>query len=820
MGAGRDLVFTILGIDKGSDAFDKLSASADRAGKKLDSVGKLSAKALLGTTGAAAVAGAGIAATLSGTALLFGALGIAAVMSNEKVSASFTDLSEDIKRGTREAAEPLVPVMLKTAEQFGRTFDEIKPRLRGLFTDSIPAIESTVEGVTGLAREALPGLERAVKASAAPMSGVKDLLIDTGQGANLFFTNVSKGSESSGQIIRVFGTIIRETLGFTGNLLATLSNTGAPAVARLGQVFTQTLGVVQQLGAGAFPVLFGSAGAVLNVLSGLLSIVGSLSGVLGPLVGVATSVGLALKMMDTVTFGGVSTAFARVKDAMAGVSGARDKLAAGFGAMTAGMGALGVVAVGVGFALNSLGELQQRAAAAAAQHKSNVDALASALRDSNGAINDSVRASAAKALQDTQVGNTQKNMLQLSRELGLSLPRVTDAYLGNATAQREVNSTLDGLIAKGTYYVAESGTTVKALDEQGSSAAALKTQMGTSNSTMSEAVQKNRDLSQAQKDSAAATDVHSAALAKLHETLLGLVSKDLAYRQAVNGEREAHDTVAEAIDKHTEAKKRATEAVNRYGAGSQAAKDALAAEKDAQDGLTGALLGWEGNIQGAVASAGELALANYRGSDASEAQRLKMEASNKEIIRLASLAGNDAPASLRALIVGMDGAALSALGVTMRVDETGAAVYRLPNGKEIRITGDTMGAMAKIDELERRQIKDKFFNVFVFEKLVPGGGQVRGAYTPQMMAEGGPVQAWTPYLVGERGPELLITGQPGRVYDATSTRRMLSGSGGGDAGGSGLGEKHYHLTVINAANSLVDLRAQFERLELTDFPEG
>lgn len=817
VGGGRDLVFTILGIDRGSQAFDKLSASADRSAKRLDAVGKTTSAVLLGTTGAAAAAGVGIAATLGGTALLFGALGIAAVASNERVANSFADLSADIKRGTQDAAAPLVPVMVETAEQFGRTFDELQPRLRGLFTDSIPAIRSTVDGVTGLAVEALPGLERAVKASGPPMAAVKSLMIDTGQGATAFFTAVSKGSESSGQIIRVFGVVIRETLGVTGNLLASLSNQGAPTVERLGQAFTQTLHVVEQLATGGFPVLFGAVGVGLNMLSGLLSIVGALSGALGPLAGVVTATGLALKLLDTISFGAVSVEFARVKDAMDGVSGAKDKLKTGMTGLASGLVPLIAGAGLLGVALYGLGKAQEQAAQEAAAHQQRVNSLANALRDSNGALNDNVRALAAKSLSEAQVGRTGKTVLEVARESGISLSQLTDAYLGNADAQAAVNRQLDDFLSKRS--LGAEADAAAGIDEMAARAGELKQLLPGLNGEYATSAQKAKDVASAQGLAADATGNHSAALVRLHEALLGFVSKDLAYRQAVHSEREAHDQVAEAINKHTEAKQRATDAVNRYGAGSQAAKDAIAAEKDAQDALTGALLGWEGNIQGAVARAGDLAAANYRGSDASEAQRLKMEGANKEIIRLAQLSGQDAPASLRALILGMDTASLSALGVTVRVNETGAAVYRLPNGKEITIHAEDAEARRKLEELERIQIRDKFFNVIATQIDRVRNPSDPNAYAPGR-AEGGPVQAWTPYLVGERGPELLITGQPGHIYDATSTRRMFAGSGGGMGGGPGLGERHYHLTVVNANNSVADLRAQFERLENMDFPEG
>lgn len=50
-----------------------------------------------------------------------------------------------------------------------------------------------------------------------------------------------------------------------------------------------------------------------------------------------------------------------------------------------------------------------------------------------------------------------------------------------------------------------------------------------------------------------------------------------------------------------------------------------------------------------------------------------------------------------------------------------------------------------------------------------GGGLFGGA-----LAAGGPAKAGTPYLVGERGPELFVPGASGQVIDAATTRAAMS----------------------------------------------
>ena len=53
---------------------------------------------------------------------------------------------------------------------------------------------------------------------------------------------------------------------------------------------------------------------------------------------------------------------------------------------------------------------------------------------------------------------------------------------------------------------------------------------------------------------------------------------------------------------------------------------------------------------------------------------------------------------------------------------------------------------------------------------------------PMARADGGPVAPNQPYLVGERGPELVVPNHGGTVIPAHQTRALLGGSGFGDAG--------------------------------------
>lgn len=772
----RDLIFTILGIDRGSPAFKKVADSADNAGNRIDRMGRISAAALGGTTAAAVAAGAGIAGALGGTAVVVGGAGLAIASSNQNVADSFSDLWQEIKEGSREAAAPLASTLLGISDQIGGTFEALQPRLAGLFEDSVPAVEALADGVDGLIREAVPGLEAAVASSQAPMEGVRDLLIDTGRGATDFFRNVSDGSESSATIIREFGQIVRTALGFAGEMLARLANEGAPTVQRLEQVFSQLTSTISGLSSGALPVLFGAAGQALNVLSGLLAVLGAAPQQVGAVIGVVLSLGVALKGMDAITFGGLSAELGRVKTNISEASTFGGKVKAGMSGLVSGFGLLGVAAGGVGLVLAALGRTQQEAAQAAAQHQVNVEGLAKALAETNGVVTSSIRATAAKQLQDTQVASAGKNVLQVSRDLGLSLPLLTDGYLGNVDAQKQLNTQLDEIIRNGTTFVQSGNTSVKTMTAGAQAAQGLKDTLATTNGTMSEATAREKDLADASSNTAAKTEAHTAALVRLNDIMLGFVDKNLGYRAAVNAEAEAHT--------------RATEAIKEHGASSTEA--------------TTAMLGWEQSIVQAVAAAGAFAESQYTGTNASERARLKMEAQNQEILRMAMIAGNDAPTALRQMIGGMDRAALSALGMTVKVNEAGLAVVTLPNGKTITLTAQDLaspGIRGVEDAL--RQVKDKTVTL----KVVTTGNIISSGGGTMFKAEGGPVQAGQPYIVGEEGPELIFPDRDGWVATASETDRLMSRSRGGGAalGGGGGAVVNNYFSLPNYLGSPDDL---------------
>ena len=95
--------------------------------------------------------------------------------------------------------------------------------------------------------------------------------------------------------------------------------------------------------------------------------------------------------------------------------------------------------------------------------------------------------------------------------------------------------------------------------------------------------------------------------------------------------------------------------------------------------------------------------------------------------------------------------------------------------------------------------------------FVPGGGAISGFLA---RAEGGPVQANRPYLVGEEGPEIFNPSQSGQIIPNDATQAMLQG---GAQGGT--------TTVVQAPApnvniNVVNVTDPKEALSALDTPEG
>lgn len=212
-------------------------------------------------------------------------------------------------------------------------------------------------------------------------------------------------------------------------------------------------------------------------------------------------VGQALAVLETrvPVVGRMAAAF---RSANGPVSGLTRAIGTGLGGAARGlMGALGgpwgvaIAAAGVG--LSMLASHQQEAAQAAAEHESRISTLTQVLRDSNGAVNDSVRAAAAQSIMDTKVFDGKSRLVDVMSTAGITVRQLTDAYLGQDGGLNALQKRLNSTAEANVEWIATQGGAAKAYNDQGLAAARAADALGAVKGEMSQAVKDAKDLADA-----------------------------------------------------------------------------------------------------------------------------------------------------------------------------------------------------------------------------------------------------------------------------------------------------------------------------------
>lgn len=254
----------------------------------------------------------------------------------------------------------------------------------------------------------------------------------------------------------------------------------APMMSRLGQTVSgpvvgayRSLGDqmrVQQRLAAAEGQSIGRIGQALAVVQTRIPVVGQMASAFrnasGPITGVARAIG-------------------------AGVGGAARGLMGALG------GPWGVALAGAGVGLSLLASHQQKAAQAAAEHQSRISSLTQALRESNGAVTDNVRAVAAQSVMDTKVFDGKERLVDVMSKAGVSARELTDAYLSQDGGLNALQKRLNGTAEANVEWVATQGGAAKAYNDQGLAAGRAADALGSVKGEMSQAVKDAKDLADA-----------------------------------------------------------------------------------------------------------------------------------------------------------------------------------------------------------------------------------------------------------------------------------------------------------------------------------
>jgi hypothetical protein len=446
--AGDTLVYTLLGINKLSRPTNEAGEDIDRLAGKLDSFGKAGAKSLSLLTAAGVGSGVAIGGAVGGLAALFAVITGMLVMQNQVVREQFGDLGEQVSQQLTSAAAPVVPFYQQVATELGRTASQLDPLLNRAFAASGPHVLTLTRSVQLFALNAMPGFVRSVERAGPALLGWQGMLAATGNGLGDFFDEISLGASDSQTVLTGFGEILRIVLPAVGALLTQLAGVAADHMDQLVVAVANVVGIVTMLSGGALPALSGALTVALNVLDGLMQLLGPWSGLIGAGAVAVWGLNAALRGIGAVT-GIVSTVDAAISGVVTKLKGGGDN-AVSFGKRVGGLvgmlgGPLGLVIGAVTIGLGLLGAAQASTAEKTAAHTAYVDALTESLRESNGVIDANARSTTAR-------NEDVKDAINSAKQFGVSQSQVVDAVLGQGRALDELRPKLQSIIDANKEY--------------------------------------------------------------------------------------------------------------------------------------------------------------------------------------------------------------------------------------------------------------------------------------------------------------------------------------------------------------------------------
>ncbi|MEW2068641.1 phage tail tape measure protein [Streptomyces sp. NPDC007346] len=282
--------------------------------------------------------------------------------------------------------------------------------------------------------------------------------------------------------------------------------------------------------------------------------------------------------------GAMGASFRRASGEATGFTGALRGVtaAAGTGLRSAMGGLMGVMggpwglalaAAGVG--LSMLAGRQQKAAAAAAEHEAAVDGLTSSLRDSNGIIDDAVRAQVAQQLQSQKLVKTGAKLSEAMASAGVPLKKLTEAYIEGGSAVDELSAKMQSLAVQ-----AKVDGNLGLADMYQEAATTLRGMSG----DMDRAKKSAKDLDAASRSSRGIT-----AYSRLKDAVGALADKTADADSRTRALRDALDLLSGGSVSLQAAQARVNEAISQ-------ANEAFADGVDKADGWGKALIGLNGTV--------------------------------------------------------------------------------------------------------------------------------------------------------------------------------------------------------------------------------
>jgi hypothetical protein len=714
----------------GRDVETSLAKVADRSQAKFKALlfGGLAAGLPLAATAGVAIG----AAVTGGAAAGFIGLGVLAASQSDKVAAAWLPALRDITDRTSDLSVIMEDDLVRAAGTVQKAFDRSFPLIARGVSDASAYVDVLVDSLTTAGEEALPGLVKATTAAAPAIDGLGNLIERTGAGANDMLVNIAKGAPAAGAGLREFGGITRDLLGFTGQLVTNLAENHAELGVLNGALSAteRTLLNTTSAGSGFVGYLhgFGQAGSgAIGVVGGLVSALSALPPQVTQIGGSLTASSMILGKFGLDATAGFDGYTKRIREAQ----GATEKFkAAGSGLVQGAFNPAAIATVGLSILLSELGRRQQEAAQKAQDHKEAVRLLTDALREDGGVAGDVTRQTVAKGLAD-------KNAAGNAHALGISMGSVQGAAMGNAVALDIVNHRTDALIDGWTRQGKLGGQNtwmleahLKALRENGGAAADAAYDTGTLTEAEQHQLEAALNLTgaigsqiaqaRAAKETYEAQEMGlnnlSAGMLRTRDAALEAYNATMTLNNAQLGLRGAVMNTQEATDNYNKT----------LGNSKSTAKDK---EK--------ALYDLERAQQAEINAAYQSGVANSSAATDTQKAADGMRAANIEAVKLATSFAGPLPASLAQTIAKMSVTEAQAAGLKVSVNNVGQAVYTLPDGKQIVLTGDNRQAQDAIYAISRQlaALHDKTVYVTIAQRgKSPTGISPTGA--PVYSAEG------------------------------------------------------------------------------------
>jgi TP901 family phage tail tape measure protein len=489
------------------------------------------------------------------------------------------------------------------------------------------------------------------------------------------------------------------------------------------------------------PALTGSLHLAGGAAAVLVSGVAGAASILSPFAGSAVAAAVAIKGIQLASAG-----VGKAEGAIGKVTGAWDKLS------TRVVNAAGAIQSSVTFALGS--NLNTAAAAA----ESTMAKTASTMK-LLGVVG------AASAVSVGLIGIALENDKKAAQEN-------TDAFrlLFDGTRQGG-QAALDAQDALNHF-----GSAISALSAKGGPAAAVAQKFGNEMGTAGQ-------QSETAASHMSALDAAQAAVTKsqndytLAATSFGPASQDAVnalavYRGALANQKGIQDLVNQAtqngtqtLAEYTTALSTAAEVDNARVQQELGVKQGALSLRQAQDAVTAAV-----SRYGPVSA---------QATQATLTLQTQQAALKGQILAAAAAAGSAAQQQSKAATE----TGRAAAGATAYRAELGKLVGTLAPGSPLRV--ELQGLIQKLDAAAR----DRTAHLQIVTSEVDIGASHRRTAVPNIRAAGGPVTKGEPYIVGEKGPELLVPDQSGYIYPGAPR-----GGSAGRAGGFG-GAPTYNVTV-------------------------